>query len=91
MKEGRSLTERMDRLMSVGIGWVSLLLGVALTLAPREANTLLGWDGRERLARVIGAADLIVGTGLLVSRRPSRWMLGRTLLNVVIGGFYASV
>ncbi len=74
-----------------GIGWISLSLGLALTVASRKTAGFLGWGGRERLARVIGGADLVVGTGLLVSTRPSRWMLARTLLNVVIGGTYAGV
>lgn len=43
------------------------------------------------LALVVGVADLVVGTGLLLSRHPSRWMLARMLLNVVIGGAYAGV
>ena len=77
--------------LGVGIGWIILSLGLALTLAPRKTGNLLGWEDRKNLARVIGAADLVVGTGLLLSPRPSRWMLARTLLNVVIGGAYAGV
>ncbi len=52
---------------------------------------MLGWGDRGHLARVVGAADLVAGTGLLLSPRPSRWMLARTLLNVVIDGAYAGV
>ncbi|HEX2729236.1 MAG TPA: hypothetical protein VHM16_05740 [Rubrobacteraceae bacterium] len=77
--------------LGAGIGWISLSLGLALTLAPRKTAGFLGWRDRERLARAIGVADLVVGTGLLVSARPSRWMLARTLLNVVIGGAYAGI
>jgi hypothetical protein len=47
--------------------------------------------GRIHPARVVGAADLVVGTGLLLSRHPVRWMLARTLLNVVIGGAHVGV
>ncbi len=82
---------RHARMLGSGIGWVSLSLGLALTLASRKTAGLLGWGDRERLARVIGVADLIVGTGLLLSWHPSRWMLARTLLNVVIGGAYTVV
>lgn len=77
--------------LGISIGWISVSLGLALTVASRKTAGFLGWGGRERLARVIGGADLVVGTGLLVSTRPSRWMLARTLLNVVIGGVYAGV
>lgn len=51
----------------------------------------LGWGDREKLARVIGAGDLIVGMGLLLDRRRSRWMLARAFLNVVLAGSYARV
>jgi hypothetical protein len=75
--------------LGVGIGWISLSLEFALTLAPSKTADLLGWGDRKHLARAIGAADLVVGTGLLLSPRPSRWMLARTVLNVVIAGAYA--
>ena len=77
--------------MALGVGWISLGIGLALTLAPRRSATLLGWENRENLARVIGAADLIVGTGLLVDQSRSRWMLARAFLNVVLAGSYGSV
>jgi hypothetical protein len=73
------------RELGVGIGWVSL------TFAPSNTADLLGWGYRKHLARVVGPADLVVGTGLLLCPRPSRWVLARTLLNVVIGGAYARV
>lgn len=74
-----------------GVGWVSLGLGFALTLSPRESASFLGLGDRERFARVIGVRDLVVGTGLLLDPSRSRWMLARTLLNVVIALGYASV
>lgn len=74
-----------------GVGWVSLGLGFALTLAPRKSAAFLGWGDREQLACVIGVSDLVVGMGLLVDRSRSRWMLARALLNVVIALNYASV
>jgi hypothetical protein len=57
----------------IGIGWISLSLGLALTLAPRKIAGLLGCGERELLARAVGVADLIVGTGLLISRRVGCW------------------
>ncbi|HZF59608.1 MAG TPA: hypothetical protein VEZ19_14190 [Rubrobacter sp.] len=50
----------------------SLSLGFALTFAPSKTADLLGWGDREHLARVIGAADLVGGTGLLLFPRPLR-------------------
>lgn len=91
MRAVLALVRHHARTFGVGIGWVSLSLGLTLTLAPRKTAGLLGWGDREHLARVVGVADLVVGTGLLLSRRSSRWMLARTLLNAVIGGAYAGV
>lgn len=91
MRVARAKSGERARGLGTGIGWISLSLGLALTLAPRKTAGFLGWSGRERLARTIGAADLVVGTRLLVSTRPARWMHARTLLNVVIGGAYAGV
>jgi hypothetical protein len=91
MRTALAAIDHRARGLGVGIGWLSLSLGIGLTLAPRKFAGLLGWGDRVHLARVIGAADLVVGTGLLLSRHPSRWMLARTLLNVVIGSAYARV
>ncbi len=77
--------------LALGVGWISLGIGFALTLAPQQSAAFLGWENREGLARVIGAGDLIVGTGLLLDRRRSRWMLARAFLNVVLAGSYARV
>ena len=75
--------------LSTGIGWISLGIGTTLALAPRGSAGFLGWGSPERSARFIGAADLVIGAGLLLAPRRSRWMLARALLNVVIALIYA--
>ncbi len=77
--------------LSTGVGWVSLGLGVAMTLDPRRSAGVLGWADRERLTRLVGAVDVILGAGLLLGRRRARWMLARALLNAAIGLVYARV
>lgn len=67
--------------LATGVGWVSLVLGVAMTLDPRGNANLLGWADREGLSRLVGAADLAPGAGLLPGRRRAGWLLARTLLN----------
>jgi len=62
-----------------------------MTLDPRRSADVLGWAGREGITRLVGAADLILGAGLLLARRWARWMLARTLLNAIIGLIYARV
>ena len=74
-----------------GIGWISLGIGIALTLMPLKSAGFLGWGNRQGLARVIGAGDLIVGMGLLLDRRRSRWMSARAFLNAVLAMVYARV
>jgi hypothetical protein len=81
------LTQRL----STGVGWVSLGLGVAMALDPRRSANVLGWADRERLTRLVGAVDVILGAGLLLGRRRARRMLARALLNAAIGLVYARV
>ncbi len=80
--------ERVRELAAV-VGWVSLCMGLALTLKPHASAAFLGWGDRLRLARVAGAADLIVGPALLLSRDRARWMLARALMNAALSGVYA--
>ena len=62
-----------------------------MTLDPRRSAGVLGWADRERLTRLVGSVDLILGAGLLLGRRRARWMLARALLNAAIGLVYARV
>ena len=77
--------------LAAGVGLVSLGIGLALSFAPDRTAALIGWGERVRLARVIGAADLVVGLGLLLGRRRSEWMVARALLNAVMAFIYAWV
>lgn len=77
------------RKLVLAIGWISVGFGLALTLVPSTSVAFLGWGSRERLARFIGVADLIVGAGLLLDRRRSRWMLARAVLNAALAAVYA--
>ena len=77
--------------LALGVGWISVGIGLALTLAPRRGAAFLGWEDREGLARLVGASDLIVGTGLLLDRSRPRWMLTRAFLNLVLAGSYVWV
>ena len=77
--------------LAAGVGLVSLGIGVALSFAPERTAALVGWGERVRLARVIGAADLVVGVALLLGRRRSEWMVARALLNAVMASIYAWV
>ncbi len=70
---------------------VSLGLGAILTFAPGRGVALVGWESHPRLARAFGVADLVVGTGLLLDRRRSRWMFLRAFLDAAVAGVYALI
>jgi hypothetical protein len=86
----RGVDNRAQELAAV-VGWVSLGVGLPLTLAPRRMATFLGWGDRAPLARAIGVADLVVGPVLLLRRDRARWMLVRALLNALLAAIYARV
>lgn len=79
-----------DKLVA-GVGYISLGMGLFLTLFPGASRKFLGWESHEHLARIVGASDLILGAGLLLDRRKAHWMLARSFLNVVIIATYANV
>ncbi len=91
MRDAARPSTGLTQRLSTGVGWVSLGLGVAMTLDPRRSAGVLGWADRERLTRLVGSVDLILGAGLLLGRRRARWMLARALLNAAIGLVYARV
>jgi hypothetical protein len=70
---------------AVFTGWVSLAAATPLMLVPDKSAELMGWEEQGRLARLVGAADLIVGVRLLSSRAQRwRWMLARAIVNALI-------
>ena len=81
--------DALAQTLALGIGWISLGIGAALTLTPLKSVAFLGMGDLKGSARVFGAVDLIVGTGLLLARRRSRWMSARALLNAVLAASYA--
>ncbi len=91
MRDAARPSTGLTQRLSTGVGWVSLGLGVAMTLDPRRSAGVLGWADRERLTRLVGAVDVILGAGLLLGCRRARWMLARALLNAAIGLVYARV
>ena len=86
-----SSSEGRTQRLAMGVGWVTLGMGAAMTLAPRRSADLLGWADHEGLARLIGGVDLILGAGLLRGRRRARWMLARALLNAILFLIYTRV
>jgi uncharacterized membrane protein len=65
---------------AVGLGLLGVALGLGKLLAPRALARLAG-AGESRVApwivRGLGARELVVGLGLLTTRRPARWLWAR--------------
>lgn len=80
-----------DRAKELAACVVSLGLGSLLTFAPHRGARLVRWESHPCLARAFGAADLVVGTGLLLDRRRSRWMFLRAYLDAAVAVVYALI
>ena len=60
-------------------------------LRSAPGTALVGWESHPLLARAFGVADLVVGAGLLLDRRRSRWMFVRAFLDAAVAGVYALI
>jgi uncharacterized membrane protein len=63
-----------------GLGWFSVGLGATELFAPSQVAQLIGvadTAGSRMVLRALGARELAAGAGLLVPRRPGRWLWSR--------------
>ena len=63
---------------------VSLLAGLACTLAPAATARLAGIDAPSCVVRVVGLADLALALGLYVGQPSWPWLLARAASNPAI-------
>jgi hypothetical protein len=63
--------------LATGLGWFSIGLGLAELLAPRTMARTLGMHGQENLIRAYGLREIATGVGILASKDPTPWILGR--------------
>ena len=75
--------------MSRVVGFITLLAGIGLIVAPGRTARLLGLEGQDTPIRLLGAADLVLVPGLLQNR--PRWMLARAGLNLAQAAYLAGV
>jgi hypothetical protein len=83
------IRRRTDKLANA-VGLVTLGFGVVLTAMPRRSAPALGLGDRPVLARAVGLADLVVGSGVLWGRPRWPWMAARAALNLVLTGCYGA-
>jgi uncharacterized membrane protein len=71
---------------SVGLGLAGVALGLVKLLAPRALSRLAGVGDvavAPPLVRALGAREVVVGVGLIATRRPAPWLWARVAGDVV--------
>jgi hypothetical protein len=78
-KGGRALKERLPQPDSVsrGLGWFSIVLGVAELVAPRMMARAAGVEAGSGAMRFYGLRELACGIGILASRNPRPFLWAR--------------
>lgn len=66
-----------------GIGWLSLVVGLQLVVAPKGGTRRFGMGERPTLGRVMGVRDLVVGAGLLRGGDTRTWLMVRGINDAV--------
>lgn len=60
-----------------GLGWFSIGLGLIELLAPRTVARGVGMGRRAGVVRAYGAREIATGIGILLSKRPTPWIVAR--------------
>jgi hypothetical protein len=63
--------------LTTALGWISIGLGLAEILAPRQLSSAIGVRNHPVLLRSLGMREIAAGVAILTSREPSRWLWGR--------------
>ena len=66
-----------------GIGWLSVVVGLQLVVAPKIGTRNFGMGERPTLGRIMGARDLVVGAGLLRGKDTKAWLVARGINDAV--------
>ena len=59
------------------LGWMSIGLGVAELLAPRQVGRAVGMDEQSQLVRLYGGREIVQGLGILLAKDPAPWVWAR--------------
>jgi uncharacterized membrane protein/uncharacterized protein YjeT (DUF2065 family) len=78
---------RPTKRQGVALGWLSIGLGLAQVLAPRQVARLIGADEEDDATcvalRLVGGRELVCGVGLLSQSHPTAWAWGRVAGDVM--------
>ena len=78
-KSARAVKEKMPQPDSVarGLGWFSIVLGVAQLVAPRAMARAAGVESASGTVRLYGLREVACGIGILASRNPRPFLWAR--------------
>lgn len=76
--------------VAVGLGWLSVGLGLTELLAGRRLARALGMEHRTNLVRVFGIREIVNGISILVAKRTRPWQWMRVAGDVLDLGLLAS-
>jgi uncharacterized membrane protein len=74
---------RLDELLARALGWFSIGIGLAESIAPGRIASVAGAPRRGGLIRLFGMREMTAGVGLLADRRPTTWMWSRVAGDVL--------
>lgn len=79
-------TERLQR----ALGWGSVIAGAGWLVSAKADAHILGLEGRENVIRLVGARDVVIGTGILGARDRRPWLWARTVADALDAVLVAS-
>lgn len=80
---------RLAQRATTGAGAGTLIIGLALVIAPDRTAALLVLHPGRRRTRLIGCLDLVLAPGLLTDNRRRRsWMITRATINAALAADY---
>lgn len=86
LREPAAPARAQDR-RGAALGWLSIGLGAAQLIAPRQMARLIGADEQDDatsfVLRLIGSRELLCGVGLLSQSHPRTWAWGRVAGDVM--------
>lgn len=65
------------RNIAIGLGWLSIAVGLAEVLAPAKVGKAVGLERRTGLLRFFGVRELMAGLGILAGGSLAPWLWTR--------------
>jgi hypothetical protein len=76
-RASRSVNNPYATPLTTALGWISIGLGLAEIVAPRQLSETMGVSTHPTLMRALGLREISAGVGILASHQPSYWLWAR--------------